>query len=317
MNRLAAALCLAFAVSQIAPLSEASEFYISTELGAGFGSSIDTYSSDTDSPTLCDRFVTGNVFFPANPDGTRGECAAGGEGWSSGFGGATGMTAGAALGYRTDSGPRFEVEYFRVDENYDKTSDIRGATQPNIVKFDEGVARAEERIGRITIDSFFANVYYDLPTGRLRPYAGGGAGVGIARIGYGSFWARNTDPQTISAADDAFWEKRASPTGDEELDRENLHRRLAGATSTARKTLRDAVFGYQAVVGVDYALTDKISMGVKGRWVKYSTFKDGGNEYDQLRSHPSNNGDGKTVVYTVETDDMSSFGVSVVMKYAF
>ena len=64
-------------------------------------------------------------------------------------------------------------------------------------------------------------------------------------------------------------------------------------------------------------LTDKTSIGLKGRWVKYATFEDGGNRWDQLRSHASTNNRGDTVLYTVKTDDLSSFGVSIVMKYAF
>ena len=42
------------------------------------------------------------------------------------------------------------------------------------------------------------------------------------------------------------------------------------------------------------------------------------NEWDQLRGHAPNNGPGtNTVEYTIETDDLSAFGVSLVMKYAF
>ena len=70
------------------------------------------------------------------------------------------------------------------------------------------------------------------------------------------------------------------------------------------------------MVRVDYMLTDSASIGVKGRWVRYAKFS-GTNEWDQLRGHASNNGPRtNTVEYTIETDDLSAFGVSLVMKYA-
>ncbi len=76
--------------------------------------------------------------------------------------------------------------------------------------------------------------------------------------------------------------------------------RIAGVTSTANHTLEDTVFGYQAVVEVDYTLTDNASIGVKRRWVQYAKFS-GGDEWGQLRGHEPNNGPGTdTVEYTIE-----------------
>ncbi|MDE0159942.1 MAG: hypothetical protein OXI02_01820 [Candidatus Dadabacteria bacterium] len=64
-------------------------------------------------------------------------------------------------------------------------------------------------------------------------------------------------------------------------------------------------------------LTDSTSIGVKGRWVQYAKFS-GGDVWGQLRGHALNNGPGtNTVEYTIETDGLSAFGVSLVMKYAF
>lgn len=138
-------------------------------------------------------------------------------------------------------------------------------------------------------------------------------GFGMAEVEFDAVWARNINPDVITTADDA--EYRGS--GNEEEDRQALHQRIAGTTSTASHTLEDTVFGYQAVVGVDYMLTDSASIGVKGRWVQYAKFS-GGDVWDQLRGHAPNNGPGtNTVEYTIETDDLSAFGVSLVMKYAF
>ena len=311
-------IALVFALSQFPLLANAAGVYLSTELGGGIGTSINTQSRDTDYPTLCDKVLDPNdVFTPAGgcPDGNHPE----GDAWKNGFGRAAGFMAGAALGYGTDLGIRVEAEYFRISNNYSETSDIETGNQDIVDKSQRELARADERIGRVTIDSVFANVYYDLPvSGALRPYLGGGVGFGIAKMGYDSVWARNNDPARIStAASGNATYNGSNGTGNEEADRRTFHERVAGTTTTASKTLRDTVFGYQAVIGADYMLTDKTSIGLKGRWVKYATFEDGGNQWDQLRSHASTNNRGDTVVYTVKTDDLSSFGVSIVMKYAF
>ena len=309
-------LAFVFALSQFPLLANAAGVYLSTELGAGIGTSIKTDSRDTDFPTLCDKVLDPNDLF--TPTGGCPQTAEGDQ-WKNGFGRAAGFMAGAALGYGTDLGLRVEAEYFRVSNNYSETSDIETGSQDVTDKSQRELVRADERIGRVTIDSVFANVYYDLPvSGALRPYLGGGVGMGIAKIGYDSVWARNNDPTRIATA--APGNATYNGTGNEDADRTTFHERVAGTTTTASKTLRDTVFGYQAVIGADYMLTDKTSIGLKGRWVKYATFEDGGNQWDQLRSHASANnrgGDGDTVVYTVKTDDLSSFGVSVVMKYAF
>ena len=307
-----------FALSQLPLLANAAGVYLSTELGGVIGTSIDTQSRDTDYPTLCDKVLDPNdVFTPPGgcPEGNHPE----GDAWRNGFGRATGFMAGAALGYSTDLGLRVEAEYFRVSNDYSETSDIEIGNQDIADKSQRELVRADERIGRVTVDSVFANVYYDLPvSGALRPYLGGGVGFEIAKLGYDSVWARNNDPARIetAAAGNATYNSE-NGTGNEEADRQTFHERVAGTTTTASKTLRDTVFGYQAVIGADYMLTDKTSIGLKGRWVKYATFEDGGNQWDQLRSHDSTNNRGDTVVYTVKTDDLSSFGVSIVMKYAF
>lgn len=323
MNRFITIAFFAFVFSQLALSSAAAqEFYLSTELGLSFGSSMETKSHDTDLPTLCDNILDPNrIFLPANEDGTGpAECVDSLEFWGSKFDGATGILAGAALGYRASFGGRLEIEYFRLGHNYSQESDVEGQSDANVDKQEQELVRSVERIGRVNIDSLFVNAYYDLPVSSLkwRPYVGGGAGVGIARIGYDSVWARNIDPDRISTADEAYYNADADAGNDEDAARRALHEKIAGTTTTASKTLRDTVFGFQAVIGVDYLISEKTSLGIKGRWVGYSNFKDSGNEWDQLRSHESHNGPGTgRVVYRVETDDLSAFGINLVMSYAF
>ena len=290
--------------------SNAQQLYISSELGLGIGNSLDTDASDTDFGTLCDQHL--------NPVGAShfdpGVCSSETSVWDNSFDRSTGVIAGVALGVSTDLGARIEAEYLYFGAQYDSTSAVVGGGGDIADKASQELVRSDERIGAVNINSLFVNVYYDLPvSGQLRPYIGGGVGFGMAEVEFDAVWARNINPDVITTADDA--EYRGS--GNEEEDRQALHQRIAGTTSTASHTLEDTVFGYQAVVGVDYMLTDSASIGVKGRWVRYAKFS-GGDVWDQLRGHAPNNGPGtNTVEYTIETDDLSAFGVSLVMKYAF
>ncbi len=292
-------------------LSNAQQLYMSTELGLGIGNSLDTGASDTDFGTLCDKHLNN----PADDNHfASGVCSSETSVWSNSFDGSTGLIAGVALGVSTDFGARIEAEYFYFGAQYDATSSVVGGGEDIADKANQELVRSDERIGAVNINSLFVNVYYDLPvSGQLRPYVGGGVGFGMAEVEFDAVWARNINPDVITTADKAEY----LGSGNEEEDRKALHRRIAGTTSTASHTLEDTVFGYQAVVGVDYMLTESASIGVKGRWVRYAKFS-GGDEWDQLRGHAPNNGPGtNTVEYTIETDDLSAFGVSLVMKYAF
>ena len=284
-----------------------------TACSIGIGNSIDTGASGNDFPTLCNRHLDPDNLFSATGV-TEPEGCSSASTWSNGFDGSTGVIAGLALGISTDFGARIEAEYFNFGAQYNETSALGGSGADLEDKSQQELVRAEERIGGVNINSLFVNAYYDLPvSGRLRPYVGGGVGFGMAEVEYDGIFARNLNPDAIKTADGATY----NGSGDENANREALHERIAGTTTTANHTLEDTVVGYQAVVGADYMLTERASVGIKGRWVRYAKFSDG-NEWDQLRSHSSDNGPGTdTVVYTIETDDLSAFGVSLVMKYAF
>ena len=56
-------------------------------------------------------------------------------------------------------------------------------------KSDQELVRGEERIGSVNINSLVGNIYYDLPvSGQLRPYVGGGVGLGMAGLDYAGFF---------------------------------------------------------------------------------------------------------------------------------
>ena len=69
---------------------------------------------------------------------------------------------------------------------------------------------------------------------------------------------------------------------------------------------------------MDYLLNDRVTLGLKLRWAKFGEFKDDGNPWDRLRSHDSLTGPGgEPIVYSVETDDIQFWGLSLALKYRF
>ena len=93
---------------------------------------------------------------------------------------------------------------------------------------------------------------------------------------------------------------------------EEIRNNLAGTASSVQTTNNDTLFGYQVLFGVDFALTESVSLGVKGRWVNFLNFRDDAG-LDLLRSHAPPD----DYVARRRTDDIEMFGVSVNLKYHF
>ena len=75
--------------------------------------------------------------------------------------------------------------------------------------------------------------------------------------------------------------------------------------------------GYQVLAGVDYHLSDPVTLGLKFRWVDFAAFESDPTEWSQLRSHDSTVGRGERIVYQITTDDSRFWGVSLSLKYQF
>lgn len=98
-----------------------------------------------------------------------------------------------------------------------------------------------------------------------------------------------------------------------------IRNNLAGRVTVAQATLSDTLFGFPVLFGVDYALTEATSLGIKGRWVNFDSFRDGSVVPNPLRNHvPNLRRDGSEPVSGgIKTDDVEFFGVSVNVKYWF
>lgn len=271
--------------------------YMGMDLGIAVAPGVDVTTSDNDTSTQCDGFIN-----PAPaPD-----CGPKPSSWFNDFDGGSGLLAGVALGYRLGSF-RVEGEYFYRGTTYDDTSEIdRGTAQVNLDKAAQELELTEGGLDDVLSHNFFANLYYDYRSdSKFTPYVGFGVGFARVSLDYFNRWKRNDDPQFITTFD-------GEPNADE------LNTKVAGTTTIARAKLSDTLFGYQAIAGVDYRVSDPVTIGLKFRWADFGEFESDPREWDQLRSHESAfYPGGERVQYKVMSDDMQFWGVSLNMKYQF
>ena len=304
--------CLAAAaVVLLAPGFASAQFYLSGDVGADFSSGPYVVGRDDDRGPVCDEFI--NPSFADVPGCT--DPRQRGDTWTGPFDGAAGVLAGAAAGYslrrRFPDHPlgrlRLEAEYFHRRSDRDQETDVRfEAGSVSAAAHQAGEFTARDRLGRMAGNHLFGNLYLDFfGAGRFTPYAGFGAGIGLTDADYGASGMVNTDPARITSVTDL-------PNADE------IRRNVAGTVFSEQARLSDALFGYQILFGADYALTESLSLGVKGRRVDFGTFEDGG-EWDLLRSHESQlRLDGsEPVTYLITIDGIASFVVSLNLKYHF
>ena len=171
--------------------------------------------------------------------------------------------------------------------------------------------------------NFFANLYYDYRSdSKFTPYVGFGVGFRESRWitsitdGPECMIQRNQDIHYgITMAwiliFKAFRRKSVENlSGSEPKSCRYDHHR--------RAKLSDTLFGYQVLAGVDYQVSDPVTIGLKFRWADFGEFESDPREWDQLRSHESaRRPGGARVQYKVMTDDIQFWGVSLNMKYQF
>ena len=271
--------------------------YIQMGLGLAVAPPLEVHGSNNDWGTKCDLLI--------NPLGVEvgNECDAAPPraAWLNELGGAPGIRTGFAVGY--DWGAmRLEAEYFHRLTPYNERTDTGTATAVILAKQEQEIAVAEGGVDDLRSHNFFANVYYDFgpAASAWTPYLGAGVGLEQASLDYFSLWKRNHDPDRITTFNDPL-----------------LRARLAGTTSLAEARLTDSMAGYQVLGGVDYRLSDPVTLGVKFRWADFGEFASEPRPWNQLRSHESDIGRGEPILYQVTTEDSRFWGVSLSLKYQF
>ncbi len=99
----------------------------------------------------------------------------------------------------------------------------------------------------------------------------------------------------------------------------NTH--AAGLASLADDTLSDRMYGFQFLAGVDYAMGDRFSAGLKLRYGRSGEFLDGENQWRLLRGHESTvrptsgTGYDMPVQYEIKGGGSHFWGVSLGLRY--
>ena len=288
-------------------------WYMGMDLGFAMAPEMDVSGMDNDLNAVCDRFI--------NPQelGVLDCARRGDEGdpWTNMVDGGIGMLAGLALGYRRGNF-RVEGEYFYRTTTYDERSETSTDYPRAEKKEEDELETLDGGVDDVLSHNFFANLYYDFNSNsRVTPYVGVGVGVAQVSLDYFNRWKRNANPATIEKFGKTSDGDRFDHSRIPEEDRLNLHRTLAGTTTIADRKLTDTLFGYQILAGVDYRVSEPVSIGLKFRWADFGEFESERHEWDQLRSHDSHNRRGVRVRYKVMTDDIQFWGLSLNMKYAF
>ena len=270
---------------------------------------LDDWASAVSGQTLghrCDRTI--------NPDGlqTNGLCPADSPSWQMGesFDGGSGILAGLAVGYRLGSF-RVEGEYFYRNTNYDSTAQPiqSDGWNPNVDSDeykDDSIPNVQDEVDDLLSHNFFANLYYDYRSdSKFTPYLGVGIGFARVSVAYRTRWQRSTNPDNINVFD------RGEPGGE-------LNQKLVGALTYDRARMSDTLFGYQALAGVDYQVSEPLTIGLKFRYAMFGEFEDE-SQYTELRGHAPVIGNPPTTpaTYYINTDDIQFWGVSLNMKYQF
>ena len=288
----------------LAAAPAAAQPYLGGGLGFHRANALEVAGRSNDGPSYCDEYF--------NPHFARIEaCREPGAGrWLLAFGAAAGSDGSAVLGYRFGERWRFEVEYFFRTSGYDRFSPATGANSVALGKLDGELVRAEEYVGDLNTHGVFANLLFDFANaGPVTPFLGVGAGAGRTQMDYGSVWARNPDPEQIR-----------SGAGLDIPDYAGFRQALASTTTTYHGELTDLLFAWQALAGLDFALSSSVTLGVTLRYTDFARFEveepDG---WDQLRSHPSGNRvDGSAPAwFWIETADLGLLGGSLTLRVSF
>ena len=292
-------------VLQAAPAAEAADpaggdrngFYVGLEAGISKSRNFRVAQFAVNHPTRCDTLLYAN---PSDAP-TDGACAndSSSELIENKFAPGAGFVGGATVGYSVGS-LRFEAEY--LNRRQGPVSRLvslgSGGNDPLATKRNEWseIDPPSESISDFNAQHFFLNVYYDFRNDSpWTPYLGGGAGFGIIDMRYRARFTRKSDLGT------AEWQQAAS-----------------GTASIVDIKLRGTPFGFQAIGGIDYDLTDRTSVGVKVRWTRFLGFKDRGKAWKTIRSHAPVRADGTTpFIGDFDLAAISNWAFTAGIKYYF
>ena len=281
--------------------------YMGIEQGATVARTLSAPLTGNSQPTRCDTLL----YAAGVPSGTDCPASSPREIYNTEFDLGAGFAAGVAAGYGWRR-VRVEVEYLNQHQGATSSLIYPGGDLVAAGKTGEWNDSAPPfaRVSDVRAHQFFANVYFDAANGsRWTPYVGAGVGAARTSLGYGNRYVRKTLAQ-------GFF-----PTGGVDpltgADVPDWQRIAAGTVSAVETEISKTHLGGQALGGIDYELTERVSLGVKARWAWFAPIEE---EFvwDLVRSHEPVLADGVTP-YTLglKLDGFQHVGVTFGLKYRF
>lgn len=270
--RLSSLLAAAALVGSAGAAGAQNGFYLGADLGIGGARPLESTRTNHGVSTNCDQWLPSATL----PDGTAvplplEQCAPQALPASpSRFtfveaAGVGGLHAGYAYGRI-----RFEGEFLRRAI----TGEQLDLVVPGDPKQAEFTQRTEE-IGELQGDLFFANLVLDASgrSARFRPHFGAGFGAMWMEMEYTGISVRTADREVLLSL--------------------GRNPNAAGLRSVGEATVRDRLWGWQALAGLDFAVTDRVAVTARFRYLAaFGTFEAPGNSWNPLRGHESSVGPG-------------------------
>ena len=293
-------------------------FYIGGELGLANGLSSDSFLSGISHPTRCDTLLYAD---PSQaPQDARCTTREPRKIYTTDFEPGIGFAGAVSAGYALETGLRFEIEYlYRTQGGDASTLPAARGNETTQTKSNEWLRPPAARFANFHSHQVFLNAYYDLANAsRWTPYLGAGIGWSRTSTRYSNRFLR----QTVSGGYlDAFRstlnEDHLAHFRQVGLDPDEVARAAAGTSSYLSSRLSDDLFGFQLLAGLDYALGERTSIGLKVRWANFEDMNDSA-VWDVVRSHAPVLADGKTPYKVrIKTDTIRYWAVTFGLKYHF
>lgn len=292
-------LSLISALASTGLFAQDSGFYLGLEVGLSQVDGVDTSVSGINHPTRCDRLLY------ADPDSAPmdAECTDNSPKtiFSNSFDLGTGLAAGIQIGYRFGNW-RLEGEYFSADMDDERRPLQLGSAGNAALGTKDSEWEASnppsEDLSDMMGRHLFVNLYYDFRSSSpWTPYIGAGAGLAKIEARYQS----------------RFW--RRSDLG--ELGPEEWRQTAAGTLSALDTSIGSTEFGIQLLGGLDYAVSDRLQLGLKAKWTRIEGFTKDDALWGTVRSHAPVIADGRTPFVTdVDVDVLESWSVMLALKYS-
>ena len=230
-------------------------------------------SRSNDRSSVCDEYINPSALgVPGCVTPDRGV----GDGWSAPFSHGRGLLAGAGVEFDIGGPLSLAIDYSRVEAAFDQTVASTNAQGVDFEKLSSELEVGQERLGALRAHGVHGVVnLYPIRSGPVRPYGGIGLGYAALRADFGWNWRRSADPLAIT-------------TGRDQPNFDEIRTNLAGTVSRGTTVLRKNVHVFVYVGGVDFAVSDRLSVGFRARRLQYPSVEVGPYVGETLRSHVPN-----------------------------